>query len=222
MNQERDRSGIYQIKNLATGKIYLGSAVNLRKRWNLHTTHLRAGSHHSIKLQNSWAKHGAQSFVFEVVEYVDDLNVLVAREQHWLDRFVPHQTGYNICAVAGNVLGVKRSDETKEKIRAANAGKKATPETLERMRAAMLGKSHAGGAKISQALKGRAKSNEHKRKIAESKTGRKRGVFSEEWRANLSKSKKGVVKSAEWIANIKAGKARAKAERERIAANESV
>jgi group I intron endonuclease len=36
-------SGIYQIRCIPTGKIYVGSAVNLRKRWDQHHRSLRKG-----------------------------------------------------------------------------------------------------------------------------------------------------------------------------------
>jgi hypothetical protein len=38
-------SGIYQIRCVPTGKIYVGGAVNLRARWYEHQRRLRRGSH---------------------------------------------------------------------------------------------------------------------------------------------------------------------------------
>ena len=47
-------SGVYQIRCIPTGKIYLGSAVNLRKRWEQHYRSLRKGEHglHPVKMHN--------------------------------------------------------------------------------------------------------------------------------------------------------------------------
>jgi predicted GIY-YIG superfamily endonuclease len=38
-------SGIYKITNLLNGKMYIGSAVNVRKRWHQHRHGLRCNKH---------------------------------------------------------------------------------------------------------------------------------------------------------------------------------
>lgn len=39
------KSGIYQIRTLVNGKIYVGSSVNLRARRNRHFSNLRRNEH---------------------------------------------------------------------------------------------------------------------------------------------------------------------------------
>src|SRR5215468_7946604 len=78
-------SGIYRIKNVVSGRVYIGSAVNLPSRWKLHRSLLRRGKHHSRSLQRSWCKHGATAFVFELIEPVDDRKRLIEREQFWIN-----------------------------------------------------------------------------------------------------------------------------------------
>jgi group I intron endonuclease len=51
-------SGVYQILCKPTGKIYVGSAVNLRGRWLNHRSSLRCGKHPNIVLQRAWNKDG--------------------------------------------------------------------------------------------------------------------------------------------------------------------
>ena len=34
------KTGIYKIKNLINNKVYIGSAVNIDRRWSLHQYHL--------------------------------------------------------------------------------------------------------------------------------------------------------------------------------------
>ena len=62
------KSGIYQIRNLVNGKVYVGSAVNLQHRRREHRSDLRNGNHHSIKLQRAYNKYGESSFAFEILE----------------------------------------------------------------------------------------------------------------------------------------------------------
>lgn len=52
------KSGIYRIVNLANDKFYIGSAVNLERRWYMHRNRLNAGKHRNAHLQAAWSKYG--------------------------------------------------------------------------------------------------------------------------------------------------------------------
>lgn len=78
----RGKGGIYQIRNVVNGKVYVGSSVDLINRRSNHFRQLRKNIHHNIKLQYSYNKHGELSFVFEVVEFVDKPEDLISREQY--------------------------------------------------------------------------------------------------------------------------------------------
>lgn len=121
LNVER-ASGIYRIRNLTNEKVYIGSAVKLLTRLRWHFRRLKRGGHPNRYLQKSWNKYGEDSFAFEVLEYVEP-DRLLEREQFHLDQLFESGNHYNVAAVAGNTLGVKRSEETKRKIGAANRGK---------------------------------------------------------------------------------------------------
>jgi Straboviridae intron-associated endonuclease 1 len=90
-------SGVYQIRCIPTGKIYVGSAVNLRKRWEQHYRSLRKGEHRNHYLQHAWDKYGEEQFVFEILELVDVSHLLEA-EQEWIDSTacVDKSVGFNI------------------------------------------------------------------------------------------------------------------------------
>jgi group I intron endonuclease len=117
------KSGIYCIKNKTNGKVYVGSAVNLQKRRNTHFRILRNGNHANAPLQYAWKKYQESSFEFVVLEFVDDPQLLVEREQCWLDalKVTDRQYGYNLSPTAGSQLGMKHSEETKAKIAASVA-----------------------------------------------------------------------------------------------------
>lgn len=119
-------SGIYQILNINTGKIYIGSAVNISKRQSEHYNLLNRDKHPNRYLQNAWNKYGADSFVFELLETTEfDKDSIVEREQHYLDTLQPFGNhGYNICTVAYSCLGIKRSVETKRKMSEVKLGEK--------------------------------------------------------------------------------------------------
>jgi group I intron endonuclease len=151
------KSGIYQIVNRVNGKVYVGSAVDTKNRWQKHRYELNRNNHGNIHLQRAWQEYGADAFDFLVVEQVADPNDLIPREQFWLDRQCSVHHGYNICRVAGSTLGHEHSDETKAKIGAKSKGKvvtaetralisahsrhlKPSPETVEKMREINTGK----------------------------------------------------------------------------------
>lgn len=115
------KSGIYCIENIINGKKYIGSSIDVYKRKNRHFSELRNNKHKNSKLQNSYNKHGFESFVFYILEFITNKDELIIREQYYIDTKKPQ---YNINLIANSSLGVKRSDETKEKIREANLGLK--------------------------------------------------------------------------------------------------
>lgn len=125
-------SGIYQIKNIITGKIYIGSAVvSITKRWHRHKSLLRSNKHYNKHLQNAWNKDGESSFEWYIVEEVADKNQVIEREQYHMDDTQCYEriNGYNLCKVAGSKLGQTLSEETKQKISIGRTGKLHTDET---------------------------------------------------------------------------------------------
>lgn len=162
-------SGIYKIVT-PSDKIYVGSAVNFRRRRNCHRTRLNKGVHHCPGLQNAFNKYGPEALKFEVVEFVSRENLL-AREQYYLDLLWPKL--YNCARVAGSSMGVKVTEAARKKISAALIGVKKSPEARARMSAAQKGKklSARTRSKISQVQLGRKQSKETAAKRAKALRG---------------------------------------------------
>lgn len=115
------KTGIYAITNIITGKRYIGSAVDIEKRWTKHKSDLRHNQHHSSKLQNSWNKHGKDKFQLDII-YECHKSQLIFYEQLFIDFNGGTKVLYNECPIAGSQLGIKRSSETKRKIQLAHNG----------------------------------------------------------------------------------------------------
>src|SRR5260221_216219 len=123
MNDIPATSGIYKITCTVNKRIYIGSAVNLRKRQINHFSELQKNKHRNPKLQNAWNKYGEEAFTFEVLEYVLPMS-LTAREQYWFKKLKPFgRKGFNIAHEAGSSLGIKRSPESRTKMSVARKGK---------------------------------------------------------------------------------------------------
>ena len=124
--------GVYRIDCVPTGRVYVGSSVNMRKRWTTHLRNLRAGTHTNSQLLRAFAKYGESAFSFSVIELLRK-DELTAREQFWMDRLNAVETGFNLCPQAGTPSGRQRkthSEETKAKIRAKRALQVITPESI--------------------------------------------------------------------------------------------
>jgi group I intron endonuclease len=170
MTDTVERSGvIYRIKCVANGRAYIGSSVNVKRRFYLHCRDLVAGTHHSPRLQNAWNKYGSDAFVFEVVEHVADALFLVAREQFWIWE---HEASLLNCSmVAGSPLGVKRTNEQRLRMSEAKKAAAATPEGAARL------------AKIREKLTGRVVTDEERARRSASAIGKYRGEWTPERRA---------------------------------------
>ena len=189
------KSGIYLIKNIVNNKVYVGSAVNIDKRWKEHKYSLNKGKHHSCHFQSAWYKYGEQNFTFDIIEEVSNPEHLLAYEQVYLDYYKSYEKdrGYNICKVAGSFLGMKHSEETKQKIGEASKGKINSEETKQKIGEASkgrnVGRKHTEEArrKIGEASKGKINSEETRKKMSEAKKGR---IFSEEHKKKMSEAAK--------------------------------
>jgi len=79
-------SGIYQIKNLINNNFYVGSSCHIKRRWWTHVNKLNNNVHHCQHLQNAWNKYGKENFVFEILDEIDEVDLLLV-EQVYLDKF---------------------------------------------------------------------------------------------------------------------------------------
>lgn len=102
-------------------KFYIGSAVNYKNRMNRHIYSLKINNHKNLKIQNHFNKYGVEDLQFSIIEFVEEKEMLIKREQFYIDLLNPT---FNICRVAGSSLGVKRSEEYKLKMSASKKGKK--------------------------------------------------------------------------------------------------
>lgn len=125
-------SGIYSIKNEINGKIYVGSTVNIKKRWDTHRYRLRHGKHLNRHLQAAWDAYGENSFEFSILEICDS-PMLAVREEAWILYFgaTNPDKGYNMRLQADSNRGMKLSEEHKEKISQALKGRRLSPEQMK-------------------------------------------------------------------------------------------
>lgn len=217
--------GIYHIKNLATGRLYIGSSCNVEARVSRHKVLLRSGKHWARRLQNSWNKRGENSFEFKLVEEVADSIFLLAREQFWIWRTEAHKNGYNTLEMPDRLSGYKHSEETLRKLSISQKAawrkpRKPKPPMRPEVRAKM-GLSRIGKklpvdlvARMADGRRGLKRSDETRKRMsdAQRKTralglyNNSRSPLSEVTKAKISAANKGKKASLETRARISASK----------------
>lgn len=70
--QMKFRMGVFQIRNLANGKILVDSNTNLDAIWNRHRTQLKFNGHPNQALQSDWNTFGEDNFRFEILAELEE------------------------------------------------------------------------------------------------------------------------------------------------------
>lgn len=194
----KKRSGIYLIRNTINGRMYVGSSNQIMRRWNDHCSTLSSGKHGNQRLQNAWFKYGRRYFVFNVLEYVEDISRIHEREQYWMDLLAPY---YNITPSAGSRKGMKWTKEQCAKLSVAQKGRVISQATRDKISAALKGTRHSPESyrKQSEKIRGRKLSEETKTKLSIAHKGI---VFTPEHRAKIGRSNSGKKQSPETLAKL--------------------
>ena len=76
----RPVSGIYEIRNSVTGRVYVGQSISIKARWASHIQKAARGKHVSEDMNNDWCEHGAESFSLHIIREAppDELYILEA------------------------------------------------------------------------------------------------------------------------------------------------
>jgi len=178
--------GLYDPRN--NNLRYIGKALNLKKRFDLHMREKRNSYKNQWLNQLKCLGLKPEMRVLETIENSNDID-WQERERWWIQ--CARETGDPITNLDdGGRNGNCKCQETRQLMRIAAIGRKMlaeaiakmkatkaarlTPEVRERMRLAQLGKKRTPEQReaLSLALKGRVQSEETKRKISEKNTGK--------------------------------------------------
>lgn len=97
------KMGVYQIKNLVNGKVYVSSSMNLDGTIARDHTWLSRGGFLNHELQAEWNHFGGEAFTIDVLEtltptddprdYADELAILL---EVWMENLQPYgEHGYH-------------------------------------------------------------------------------------------------------------------------------
>lgn len=110
-------SAVYRIVNTVTGEFYIGSSVDVKKRWANHKCPSKWGRYPNNKMYQDMQEHGLDCFSFEILEEVEPGNLRQA-EQKFIETLKPT---YNQMYAKG--WDVERQKASHRKYRQSKKGK---------------------------------------------------------------------------------------------------
>lgn len=182
------QSGIYGIFNTTDSKVLVGSTQDLQGRWYCHRWCAGRNRHGNPHFQNAWNRDGEKSFEFRILELCP-IGDLLPREDYWMSFYksLNPSFGYNLKTAERRVM----SEETVEKLRRINTGKKRTPETKALLSASKIGEKNPFFGKTHTPENRKVMSEASKRRINRSH------IPNEETRRKMSLAHKGRQVSEE-------------------------
>jgi len=163
LSENKGKSGIYLWTHNETGRVYVGSAIDLSKRLEFYYSPL-ALKRLKNYISRALISHGYSAFSLTILEYIDIIGLskedtrklILEREQNYINLIFSEAepNTYNILKVAGSNLGFTHSDETKALIGLAQSkfdrageknpfyGKIHSPENLVKFSEAKSGKNN--------------------------------------------------------------------------------
>jgi group I intron endonuclease len=198
LEEHKVKSGIYVIRCLVNGKVYIGSAIDIRGRLSVHRSALNRNKHKNYRLQKAWNEYGSDQFVWEVLEYVYKMELLWVVEAEYIVRYkaTERRFGFN-----SKVANGRPSEETIQKIREANLGRPCSELTRQ---------------KIAEGNRGRQRSEEERKKISEANRGKKRSEEQNRRNSEVRRGRKASEETKQKMSEVKLGKSRGEAFKQKM------
>lgn len=122
---------IYRITNLINFKMYIGFTTKPKVRWNRHRNNKDA----RMPIARAMEKYGRDNFIFDIIYCSNDIiHCLEVMEPYFIEHYDTYKYGYNANLGGGKSnLGLKHTQETKEKQRIASSRNRHTTESKQRI-----------------------------------------------------------------------------------------
>ena len=80
-------SGVYKITNNITGDFYIGSSIDIKRRWAEHKIPSTWSRYSNSRMYQDMAQYGLNNFQLDIIE---ETNNLKEREQYWIEQLNPN------------------------------------------------------------------------------------------------------------------------------------
>ena len=121
IRENNGKSGVYRWINVINNKIYIGSSLNLGRRFKQYYNYdYITKPKRNVPIHYALLKYGYSNFKLEILEYCV-ISSLLEREQYYMNLLKPE---YNVLKTAGSMLGFKHSEATIKLFRSTRSGRK--------------------------------------------------------------------------------------------------
>lgn len=117
--KDQGKSGIYLIRNLINGKVYIGKAKDIYKRNKAHVTNLnrKIRKQENDHFINAWAKYGKINFAYTVLEYLPLNEELINKKEiEYIDLYKSLNPKFGYNKRYDSSTGLIVSEETRKKL----------------------------------------------------------------------------------------------------------
>ena len=147
IKQNKQMAGVYLWENKIKGKRYVGSSLNLSKRFMHYFNYNHLTRYANMNICRALLKYRYSNYDLTILEYCEPSKCL-EREQYYINLL---KSEYNILQTAGSSLGYKHTEQALTKIVDVKKGKKHSSEWIAKFVASNLGrKSPMNGKKYSE------------------------------------------------------------------------
>ena len=92
------KKGIYKIQNQINNKVYIGSSIDINRRWQHHKdAAFNINAHqYNYPLMQDFRKYGIENFSFEILELIENTQEMIEKEHNYIIQYnciIPN--GYN-------------------------------------------------------------------------------------------------------------------------------
>lgn len=109
ITENKKLCGIYRWVNTITKDTYIGSSIDLSKRFRIYFDYNSISDFSKgSRINRALLKYGYSNFSLEILELCEK-DIVLEREQHYIDSLNPV---YNVLKVAGSSFGHKHSEES--------------------------------------------------------------------------------------------------------------
>ena len=77
---------IYKISNNLNNKVYIGSSIDVERRWRQHKeASINEKDHHyNYPLMIAFRQFGIDNFTFEIIDTLPDYQTMIKAEHNWI------------------------------------------------------------------------------------------------------------------------------------------
>lgn len=118
--------GVYLLRNLINGKIYIGKTNNFTRRFQAHKDSKNHKFNRNSIISKAISKYGWNNFSIKILESYKEVenDILLEIEKYWINEYnsTDRTIGYNLVKEGAGMMGYRHTQETKDHLSKVKSG----------------------------------------------------------------------------------------------------